>query len=392
MYRYPYYPERQSSPETTTSDEDDDYGGGYSYLLALEADSSSNSYPIPQTCTSPILHLSEEDSNRYYTGGALYEVLEQRWRAKFKEAHIDTNSPIYHSWLSFFGRSNVSYGTVHAWAKAVCTCPLMFFLPDPHPEFGLRPEYFDEFLEVIEGCDAAWDSNCKIDGAGNIVLEDETQFIRRVWDIQANRVIPRCWVPQVKIDPISHAWVADHELQYVWSPVNYKQWGIPMPRGVTLEMVRENLLQYGVEYSWLDVLCLRQAIIPGSDVPIGNDLIEAMERRRKKEWLTDVPLIGGVYQSAKIVTYLNGLGRLYQPDADCTHPRHWLKRAWTLQESPARSNMALGGWWEGGSVAHPLATDVRKRFSRQKAGYALLTYTYSLRVLQVWQWHRDCSS
>ena len=59
------------------------------------------------------------------------------------------------------------------------------------------------------------------------------------------------------------------------------------------------------------------AVIPGKDVPIGNDLVKARERQRRKEWLTDVPLIGEIYQSAKALTYPNGLGRIYQVDADC---------------------------------------------------------------------------
>ena len=345
--------------------------GGYRYLGSY--------HPLLQTCTSSRLHLSEEYSNNIYTGEALHEVLKQHWRAKFEEAQVDTNSSEYRSWLSFFGSKNISYGTVHAWAKALSACPSRFLLPYPHPKYGLRPEYFDEFLEVIEGCDAGWESNCKIDEAGNIILEDDTQLVRRVWDIQANRVIPRCWVPQVKVDLISHAWVVDDELQYVWSPVNYKQWGIPMPKGVTLEIVRENLLQYGVEYSWLDVLCLRQEIFSDKDtgVPIGPRLIEARESRRKKEWLTDVPLIGGIYQSAKVLTYLNGLGRPYQPDADCTHPRHWLKRAWTLQESPGRTNMALGGWREGGGVPHPLAIDVSKLIWLRRRVIPVLIHIHS---------------
>ena len=291
-----------------------------------------DSYPVPQISLTPAIHLSEEDSNKIYNAEALHGVVAQHRKATFAEAQVNTNSPEYRSWLSFFGSKQVGYGTVHAWAKAVSACLSRFLLLVAHPKFGLRPEYFDEFLEVVEGCDTEWESNCKIDENKNIILEANTQYLRRVWDIQANRVMPRCWVPHVEVHPISHAWVAVTERQYVWSTVNYKLWGIPMPTGISLEVVRENLRQYGVEYTWLDVLCLRQEIPQGTDVPMGsglivgrdaptwNDSIEGRERQRLKEWETDVPLIGGIYQSrsAKIIIYLNGLGRPYQPDADCT--------------------------------------------------------------------------
>ena len=50
----------------------------------------------------------------------------------------------------------------------------------------------------------------------------------------------------------------------VSTAVNKRQWGVPMPDGVMLETLREELLatlddrlpEAGIEYCWLDVLCL----------------------------------------------------------------------------------------------------------------------------------------
>ena len=102
-----------------------------------------------------------------------------------------------------------------------------------------------------------------------------------------------------------------------------------MPDGVMLETLREELLatlddrlpEAGIEYCWLDVLCLRQATGPSH-----------LEEIRVKEWKVDVPTIGNIYRQAKFVArYMNGLGRQFQ-----THgwesQYHWTQRAWTIQE------------------------------------------------------------
>lgn len=100
-----------------------------------------------------------------------------------------------------------------------------------------------------------------------------------------------------------------------------------MPDGVTIEALREEILaardnelpRAGVEYCWLDVLCLRQATGPHQH-----------EEIRVKEWKLDVPTIGNIYRQAKFVTrYLNGLGRPFQAHGwDSKY--HWTQRAWTI--------------------------------------------------------------
>ena len=129
------------------------------------------------------------------------------------------------------------------------------------------------------------------------------------------------------------------------------QWPIPIPYGVDLETVRQELVKYGIEYSWLDVLCLRQRVLPGQ---IYDFLPKNHEKKRLKEWEVDVPLIGALYATGegRVLVYLNGLGKPYDPHADWTNERHWLNRAWTLQETVPASRMAIGGLQEG--ITHPL--------------------------------------
>jgi hypothetical protein len=102
--------------------------------------------------------------------------------------------------------------------------------------------------------------------------------------------------------------------------VNAREWPVPLPPEVTLEDVRNELINLGSEYVWLDILCLRQA----SDYP-GETL-------RADEWAIDVPTIGQIYQKSDyVVRYFNGLEREFSRSG-WDDARHWSQRAWTLQE------------------------------------------------------------
>lgn len=163
---------------------------------------------------------------------------------------------------------------------------------------------------------------------------------RRVWDIYSNRVIPYYWWGGYLADclPVSHSWVAEGERSDTWSPINGCQWPIPVPKDSSLERVRIELLNYASSvfrsqvYSWLDVLCLRQA---------GQ---ESDDAQRLDEWMTDVPTIGYLYRrlgsSPAAVVYFNGLGRPFC-NGGYDNPRHWFSRTWTVQE--AVSSPLLGG-------------------------------------------------
>ncbi|KAK0431163.1 hypothetical protein EV421DRAFT_1929748 [Armillaria borealis] len=141
---------------------------------------------------------------------------------------------------------------------------------------------------------------------GNWIVDMDLQP-RRVWDLYSNRVMPLCItdarsIPQyqfldnrVWILPISHAWVDDKDRVDVWTSINGKEWPVPIPKGASLELIRIEMLNLGVEYTWLDVLCLRQKGGPWEDL-------------RVEEWKLDVPTIGYVYYNATVVIYLSGLG------------------------------------------------------------------------------------
>lgn len=156
---------------------------------------------------------------------------------------------------------------------------------------------------------------------------------RRVWDLYSNRVVP-FWVlcgtqgstaMSKKVWAVSHCWVyGERNSKETWTTVNEEEWPVQIPTDTSLERLRVELLNYGAEYVWLDVLCLRQ-------VGCNNPAL------REKEHALDIPTIGYVYQWDRyqtVITYFNGLGRPFVVNADvatCDH--HWLQRAWTLQET-----------------------------------------------------------
>ncbi|KAK0477317.1 hypothetical protein IW261DRAFT_1338698 [Armillaria novae-zelandiae] len=139
--------------------------------------------------------------------------------------------------------------------------------------------------------------NVLVDGRGDIPP-------RRIWDLYANRVD-------------------------VMTPINGKEWPVPIPKDANLDLIRTEMLNFGAEYAWLDVLCLRQT--RGQRVDL------------RDEWKLDVPTIGWVYQKApKVVCYFNGLGRpLILQAGYFENDRCWFRRAWTLQET--KEDMTIGG-------------------------------------------------
>ncbi|KAK0493531.1 hypothetical protein EDD18DRAFT_1107917 [Armillaria luteobubalina] len=187
---------------------------------------------------------------------------------------------------------------------------------------------------------------------GNRIVEPDLKP-RRVWDLCSNRVVPY-WITSDSIfytpTPISHAWVDEKDRVDVWIPINGNRWPVPIPKDADLNLIRIEMLnlaaemveryktlcddevQYMAEYVWLDVLCLRQKEEGGP-----------REDLRMWEWRLDVPTIGAVYRtlSAKVMIYLNGLGRPLQlKDGDLDSDRSWFRRAWTLQEAGSQRIIA----------------------------------------------------
>ncbi len=148
---------------------------------------------------------------------------------------------------------------------------------------------------------------------------------QRVWDLYSNCMVPS-WITDRWSTPILHVWVDEEDHEDVLTPINGKEWPVPIPKDADLNLIRIEMLNLGKEYVWLDVLCLRQ-----------KEEGRSREDLRVKEWRLDVPTIGCVYKQGtvyehkKVVIYLSGLGRpLRLKDGDLDSNWNWFQRAWTL--------------------------------------------------------------
>ncbi|KAK0449098.1 uncharacterized protein EV420DRAFT_792183 [Desarmillaria tabescens] len=178
--------------------------------------------------------------------------------------------------------------------------------------------------------------------AGNRIVEPDLPP-RRVWDLYSNRVVPY-WVTEGWPEPISHAWVDEKDRVDVWTPINGKKWPVPIPNDADLRLIRIEMLNLGYEYTWLDVLCLRQ---------VGG----LREDLRVEEWKLDVPTIGRVYRFVRVVIYLSGLGQpLILKEGDLESDRSWFRCAWTVQEVGSERIIA-GDTPDGPMHARPIDED-----------------------------------
>ncbi|SJL15304.1 uncharacterized protein ARMOST_18797 [Armillaria ostoyae] len=143
---------------------------------------------------------------------------------------------------------------------------------------------------------------------------------RRVWDLCSNRVVP-WWVARQWPTPISHVWMEEEDRTNVLTPINGREWPVPIPKDGNLDLIRIEMLSLGVEYAWLDVLCLRQAGGPREDL-------------RAEKWKVDVPTTGHVYTwTDRVACYCSGLGLPSGLKAvDFESNRSWFRQAWTFQE------------------------------------------------------------
>ncbi|KAK0244782.1 hypothetical protein EDD85DRAFT_212344 [Armillaria nabsnona] len=174
---------------------------------------------------------------------------------------------------------------------------------------------------------------------GNLIVHPDLPP-RRVWDLYSNRVVPWWTVnipgePWLRWQPISHAWVDNQDRVDVWTPINEKEWPVAIPKDANLDLIRIEMLNLGLRYIWLDVLCLRQK---------GG----AKEDLRVDEWKLDVPTIGRVYMNEMVVIYLSGLGLpLSMKEGDLDSDRCWFRRAWTLQEAGNNGRIIAGDTPDG---------------------------------------------
>ena len=224
---------------------------------------------------------------------------------------------------------------------------------------------------VVDGIPALpLDTKTTINERGIKVINNSinNMFPRRIWDICANTVIPTSWfwgppcpltgrqgVGAVGVMPVSHAWAAPKDRTFIITEANQHMWPVPLPRGVLLEDVRGEMIRLGVRYAWVDVLCLRQEAEPkfatGLIILARSEDIKRREDRRSEEWEIDLPAMGaiylnpdkdGLYGGAPTVIFMSGLGCPFR-DEGWDNKRHWLKRAWTLQEAPVLSRCLIAG-------------------------------------------------
>lgn len=204
---------------------------------------------------------------------------------------------------------------------------------------SLRFYWLEDFTKLQQQMDEweATDRTRRIRAVESDYITDLSLPPRRAWDLCSNRVLPwwlfrrwysrsRTWCGVNNVDAVSHSWVEPSDRLLVSTPINNREWPVPIPSDTTLDRIRVELLNLGRQVVWLDVLCLRQEGSP------------EQEALRMEEWKLDVPTIGNIYQSplevnytGRAVTYFNGLGRPFRVD-DLDHERHWLNRAWTFQE------------------------------------------------------------
>ena len=182
---------------------------------------------------------------------------------------------------------------------------------------------------------------------------------RRVWDLKSNRVVEfrmlhselvasECLpasVINLEKAPLPPFWAITHswtnEMLPVKTSINQSQWPTPLPRRLDLEhSVRQELIGKGADYVWLDVLCLRQH--------------SAANDTKYEEWKLDIPTIGNIYRAAVgIARYFNGLGQPFSTTG-WDDPRHWLCRAWTLQEIRCENTTYNAGLLHTATTAHAM--------------------------------------
>ena len=281
-------------------------------------------------------------------------------------------------WLSYFIAKNHTFGVVHAWFSAFLgvTRETLHWIArlsvgdlKCRMSFDLCIKNYDEVVDGIPSLPFNMGITTNERGMQVISESIDRMYPRRVWDICANTIIPATWFfgppcpfpgfPNIAVGvkPISHAWVADGDLTYIMTEANQGMWPIPLPRGVQLEDIRGEMIRLGVRYAWLDVLCLRQQFQPAlakdlaTTVPVTKEIAERHDECRKKEWKVDVPIIGAIYsdltkysiyRGGPIVIFMSGLGRPFR-DEGWASERHWLRRTWTVQETPVLSQCLIAG-------------------------------------------------
>lgn len=264
--------------------------------------------------------------------------------------------------IQWLGSNNHDFGTAYYIASTVF---MKVSLNDQHiiPEVA-GSNFMSEVWGAVKKEQKRRDNfHVRQDHAGTEVVHAPYKTLpRRVWDVRSNRVILFSFltIKSIQLNPnseewevkfldsehdappefcaVSHSWVQGPKL--IDTGANRLKWPVPLPQSVSLHQVRHELLYFGTKYVWLDILCLRQTC---AGAAIDSDLVSKREQKREREWKLDVPTIGNIYRiAAKIVRYFNGLGCKFSSQ-NWDGRRHWLQRAWTLQEIRSEDITHNGG-------------------------------------------------
>ncbi|KAF8418424.1 ankyrin repeat-containing domain protein, partial [Tirmania nivea] len=280
--------------------------------------------------------------------------------------HAVPESKCYKDWIRNDVRYFVSHGFDFGEAYAAARVGWKHF---SEPDFvHLIAQHRGQWHGIAQKIDKERDNSInRNDAMGQEMIKEPYKVMpRRLWDLKSNRVVEfqmlhsellayksttewqlgkaRVEASHVCEMPvywaISHSW--ESSMNLVQTSINQYQWQVPLPHGIDLDHdVRRELLSYGIEYVWLDALCLRQRTTSNLNPSNSSD------ETRIAEWKLDVPTIGNIYRGAQgIVRYFNGLGRPFRMTG-WENDTHWLRRVWTLQEIKTENSTINGGIAKG---------------------------------------------
>jgi len=207
---------------------------------------------IDQTCRS-LGHLGATKKLRQLWGDFVTPEYMERCAISEEERYLPQK------WLNYFIDHDYPFGVLNAWVSA-CNASWQTLRIRSPEDFSLS------MTEPLE-----WKDNpIKVTKTrAGLVIHARELAPRRVWDLKNNKVIPTQWLMRLDwgtgkdtlehfvcplegrgptspkhrapmIVPISHAWVSD--IQYVNTAINNKAWAVPIPKGVSLENFRNELL------------------------------------------------------------------------------------------------------------------------------------------------------
>ncbi|KAK0499353.1 hypothetical protein EDD18DRAFT_1349533 [Armillaria luteobubalina] len=238
--------ESHGRPEEASDDEDEeDSSSGYStnvedptplwVTLTSLTETGQDEWTIPvlkQRSYTWIEAISSALADTLCTDLGIHGVLKELNTALGTSYNLDSVISILDPYIA----QNVDFGTAYAYLRP-------YWDDIPNMAHRLRTREVEDMEMRRNALTDGWIAHRDVDP-------------RRVWDLHANRVVPY-WVLGSEPWGISHAWVDERDCINVMMPINGCEWPMPMPKGANLDLIRIEMLNWGAEYAWLDVLCLR---------------------------------------------------------------------------------------------------------------------------------------